>query len=123
MFFFDYPLKTQLPSLEEYILLDLDGEELTAKDNDKGLIILDGTWRYAQKMRENIPSLSTCVIRKIPDHYRTAYPRKQTGCMNPERGLASLEAIYIAYQLMERSTAGLLDHYYWRDLFLSNSGS
>lgn len=118
MLFFEYPLKAPLPQLEDYILLDLDGEELSKSDSNKGLLILDGTWRYAKKMREAIPALSRCLVRKIPGHYRTAYPRKQTDCFDPERGLASLEAIYIAYHLMGRSTAGLLDAYYWRQQFL-----
>jgi pre-rRNA-processing protein TSR3 len=33
--------------------------------------------------------------------------------------LASIEAIYVAYQLMGRDTTGLLDLYHWREQFLA----
>lgn len=116
--FYTYP-KDPIPDLEGYILLDLDAEPLSAEDADKGLFILDGTWRYAEKMYQNTPGLEHLIRRSIPKHYKTVYPRKQEDCPNPSRGLASVEAIYIAYHLMGRETTGILDHYYWKDAFLT----
>lgn len=115
--FYTYPKET-VQGFEGYILLDMEAEPLTIDDAHRGLFILDGTWRYAEKMYENTPGLDTLVRRSIPPHFITAYPRKQEDCPDPTRGLASVEAIYIAYYLMGRDTTGLLDNYYWKDKFL-----
>jgi pre-rRNA-processing protein TSR3 len=57
------------------------------------------------------------IRRSLPGYIKTAYPRRQDSCDDPERGLASLEALFIAYTLLERDTTGLFDHYYWKDDF------
>ncbi|MBB63870.1 MAG: hypothetical protein CMO81_02280 [Waddliaceae bacterium] len=115
--FFSYPNQT-LPDLDGYILLTIDAPVLTKDDGDKGLLLLDGTWRYAEKMYKALPPSAKLIHRSLPPELRTAYPRKQDDCSEPERGLASVEALYAAYFLMGRSTGGLLDHYHWRDAFL-----
>ena len=115
--FYRYPVEV-LPLLEGYILLDVDAPPLTAADRDRGLLILDGTWRYAQKMAKALEGRKL-IKRSIPAHYRTAYPRRQEDCTEPDRGLASVEAIYVAYTIMGRDTEGLLDNYYWKDAFLA----
>lgn len=117
--FYSYPVSKPLPSFHNYLLLSFEGEPLTQNDQALGLFILDGTWKYAKKMedylnRENI----VLEKRSLPSHFITAYPRSQMDCADPTRGLASIEAIYIAYHLLGRSTEGLLDRYYWREKFL-----
>lgn len=114
--FYSYPNQA-LPNLSSYIMLSLDAPPLELNDGMYGLLILDATWRYAEDMAKRIEPTQT-IKRSIPSHYRTAYPRKQTECIDPERGLASIEAIYIAYHIFGRDTTGLLDNYYWKDAFL-----
>jgi hypothetical protein len=41
---------------------------------------------------------------------------------DPDNGLASIEALYLAYHILGRPTAGLLDHYHWADAFLEANG-
>ena len=118
--FYTYP-DGDFPMLSNYILLDLDGEPLSPADNDKGLLILDATWRYAEKMCKFVASKQTWVKRSIPAHWRTAYPRRQSDCPNPDQGLASIEAIFVAYKVLGRDTAGLLDNYYWKEQFLEKN--
>jgi pre-rRNA-processing protein TSR3 len=121
--FFRYPLAT-LPPYKGYILLSLDAnEELSSEDKDKGLLLLDATWRYAKQMYLNLPFKESLILRRIPSCFHTAYPRRQTDCSDPIQGLASIEAIACAYFLLERSTEGLLDHYYWKDSFLEKNKS
>ncbi len=116
--FFTYP-KDQLPSLEGYLFLTLDAPPLTCDDKDLGLCLFDATWRYAETMvRQSADVLERAVLRSLPPHYRTAYPRRQDDCVEPELGLASVEALFIAYRLSGRSTEGLLDYYYWKEKFL-----
>ena len=123
--FFTYPAcaqgKERLPDLAGYLLLDVAGEPLTPQDRGSGLILLDATWRLAVKMQHNIPELKTLPRRSIPEGFRTAYPRRQDDCPDPEAGLASIEALYIACWAAGRSLDGLLDMYYWREQFLSKN--
>lgn len=114
--FLTYPYKT-LPPLENYIILTLDAPPLTEGDASHGLLIIDATWRYAAKMLKHLEHQSYFLYRSLPGHYRTAYPRRQQDCPDPERGLASIEAIYLSYQLLHRDTSGLLDDYHWKEQF------
>jgi pre-rRNA-processing protein TSR3 len=115
--FFTYPYQT-LPNLQNYIILTLHAPPLTLEDAHHGLLILDATWRYAAKMIKPLELQPQFLYRSLPAHYRTAYPRRQHDCPDPERGLASIEAIYLSYQLLQRETKGLLDNYYWKEQFL-----
>lgn len=115
--FFSYP-NPILPDLTGYIVLEIDAPPLTANDADKGLLLLDATWRHAEKMVKFANGISGTHPRSIPSEFRTAYPRRQNDCPDPERGLASLEAIYIAYRILGRDTTGLFDGYHWKDQFL-----
>ncbi len=121
--FYTYPQNvSSIPDLSGTILLDFDGPELSAADMDfSHIVVLDGTWRYAKAMRQNIPQLNKCQVRRIPSGFVTAYPRQQTECSDPEAGLASLEAIYVAYRILGADTTGLLDAYYWKDLFMQKN--
>ncbi|NGX54478.1 MAG: hypothetical protein KR126chlam2_00089 [Chlamydiae bacterium] len=119
--FLTYPI-TSVPQLNNYFLLSFDGPLLSKEDCHSGLIVLDGTWRYAKKMAENLPFLASLPKRRLPKSIRTAYPRKQSDCPNPERGLASIEAIFVAHLLLGRNVEGLLENYYWKKEFLSGLG-
>lgn len=115
--FFSYP-RGVLPDLSGYIMLAIDAPVLTKEDADRGLFILDSTWRYAETMGRFADPNQVLIKRSLPAHYRTSYPRRQDDCFDPERGLASIEAIFIAYHILGRETAGLLDLYHWKDNFL-----
>lgn len=119
--FLPYPC-APLPDLSHYVMLDLDAPPLSFADAHHGLFILDATWRYAKVMIRDIDLRFTIEKRSIPNNYRTAYPRRQEDCPDPERGLASLEAIYLSYLILKRETAGLLEGYYWKEQFLEKNG-
>lgn len=118
--FYTYPTQ-ELPEMSGYIMLSLDGPPLSLEDKNRGLFVLDGTWRYATKMYENTRGLEKLETRSLPAVYKTAYPRKQEDCEDPERGLASVEAIFIAYTILGRDTTGLLDNYYWKEDFFEKN--
>ncbi len=119
MIFLTYPT-SPLPALKGYCVLTLDAPPLTLDDASLGLFLIDGTWRYAEKMAKSLPSPAPFTCRSLPAHFRTAYPRRQLDCPKPERGLASVEALYLAYSILGRSTEGILDHYHWKELFIKN---
>lgn len=115
--FLTYP-SSPLPDLSAYCILTLGAPELSPEDAHRGLFLIDGTWRYAQVMSKTIPIKGTHIYRSLPAHFRTAYPRKQTDCPDPERGLASIEALYLAYSILGRPIDGLLDRYHWKEDFI-----
>lgn len=116
--FFTYP-QAELPNLSNYILLAIDAPPLTAADANRGIFLLDATWRYATKMLQFVDHQQVIEKRSIPQGFRTAYPRRQDDCPDPEKGLASVEALYIAYMTLGRNTQGLLDFYHWKEEFLA----
>src|ERR1700722_16657725 len=86
LLFFTYP-SNQLPPVSNYILLTMDGPPLSEKDGSSGLLLLDGTWRYAERMQRQLSS--PLIERSIPQGFQTAYPRRQDDCKDPTKGLAS----------------------------------
>ena len=112
--FFTYPLDP-LPNLAGYIALQVGAPPLTAADAGFGLFLIDATWRLASVMQKSCPLIET---RSLPASFCTAYPRRQTDCPDPSTGLASIEAIYLAYLILGRPVEGLLENYYWKEQFL-----
>ncbi len=92
----------------------MEGPQISEADAASGLLVLDGTWRLAEKME---PAYEELPVRSLPI-WKTAYPRVSKQFDDPAIGLATIEAIFIAYQLMGYNTEGLLDGYFWADEFL-----
>jgi pre-rRNA-processing protein TSR3 len=113
--FFTYP-KTPLPNLEGYIQLDLEATPLSKEDSNHGIFLIDGTWSLAKTMSKSVNQ--KLIKRSLPRDLKTAYPRRQTECADPGRGLASIEALYASYIILGKDTSNLLDNYYWKDSFL-----
>jgi pre-rRNA-processing protein TSR3 len=115
--FLDYP-PSELPDLAGYVRLAPEGPPLSAADGDRGLLLLDGSWRWATvmtKMFAFVPARSLCG-------YQTAYPRVSKLYVDPPEGLATVEALFLAHHILGRPTTGLLDHYRWRERFLQLNG-
>lgn len=110
--FCNYP---RMPyELDGYVRLGLGGPLLSTADAACGLLVLDGTWRHVAPMER---AHAAIPIRSLPPLI-TAYPRTSKVRTDPDGGLATIEAIYAAYRLLGRDTAGLLDHYHWADEFV-----
>ena len=115
--FCSYPVKDP-PDLKGYVRLAAEGPELSSADAGCGLLLLDGSWRWAETMTRH--------FRDIPPRslhgYQTAYPRVSKQGTDPNNGLASVEALYAAYHILGRPTTGLLEHYRWAAEFLQRNG-
>lgn len=99
-----------------FTLLAVDAEPLSPADAGRPLLLLDSTWRW-------LPQLLACVTgtpvrRSIPGDLETAYPRSSKVFDDPARGLASIEALYVARALLGDDDPSLLDGYHWKDTFL-----
>jgi pre-rRNA-processing protein TSR3 len=112
--FLNYPLKER-PPLAGYLRLAADGPALTAADAGQGILLLDGSWRWAAAMTRDFADVEPRSLHG----YRTAYPRVSKLGTDPDNGLASVEALFVAYQILGRPTAGLLDNYRWAAEFLN----
>jgi pre-rRNA-processing protein TSR3 len=111
--FWKYP-HAEPEQLTDCIRLGVDGPSLSTADRKYRLVVLDGTWRWAEKMEE---SYAEIPARRI-DGWETAYPRISKVFDDPLGGLATIEAIYAAFLILGIDTTGLLDQYHWKDRFL-----
>jgi pre-rRNA-processing protein TSR3 len=115
--FFTWPLG-QCPPLEGYVRLAAEGPELSEADAERGILLLDGSWRWAEKMTRDFLDVPPRSLHG----YRTAYPRVSKLGTDPSNGLASVEALYLAHHILGRPVEGLLDHYRWAAEFLALNG-
>ena len=111
--FFTYPAFDVSP-LDGFVRLSALGPELSEADGSAGLLLLDGSWRWAGKMERRFIDVPPRSLRG----FHSAYPRVSKRGTDPANGLASVEALYIAYHILGRPTVGLLDHYRWAAEFL-----
>jgi pre-rRNA-processing protein TSR3 len=113
LIFAGYPPK-RLPPLENYVRLAAAGPELSAADAECGILLLDGSWRAAEGMERAFAHVPPRSLHG----WKTAYPRVSKLGTDPGNGLASVEALFLAYHILGRPTAGLLDDFRWGDEFL-----
>ena len=114
--FVTYPARHSL-DLEGYVRLAPEGPELSTEDAESGLLLLDASWRWSRAMTQNYEDVPPRSLAG----YQTAFPRTSRLGTDPENGLASIEALFIAYRILGRSTEGLLDHYHWAEEFLARN--
>ena len=98
-----------------FTVLALGGQELSADDAGRPLLLLDSTWRL-------LPQLEACLrgegVRRTLPAVATAYPRVSKIAEDPYGGLASVEALYFAKLLLGERDDSLLNDYYWRETFI-----
>ena len=100
-----------------HTLLGLEGEVISPADEDRPLLILDGTWRYLPVMVDQLRGEP--VRRTLPAQLQTAYPRVSKLYADPNRGLASVEALYAALCLLGKPDPTVLQGYRWAQEFLA----
>ncbi len=99
-----------------YLLLAIDAPVLSPEDAKHPLLLLDSTWRLLPQLMSKVDGEP--ILRTLPLHVRTAYPRVSKISEDPARGLASVEALYLAKRLLGDDDPSLLEHYHWREDFL-----
>lgn len=116
LFICTYPVQQPL-DLTDYVRLAAEGPPLSADDASRGLLLLDGSWRWAGAMTRDFLD----VPPRSLSGWQTAYPRVSKLGTDPDNGLASVEALFLAHHLLGRPTNGLLDHYRWAAEFLARN--
>lgn len=111
---YNYPMARPL-DLRNYIRLAADGPPLTRQDEKFSVLLLDGSWRSAGSMTRDYEHISPRSLSGVV----TAYPRVSKLGTDPDNGLASVEALFIALKILGRPVEGILDHYHWKNKFLA----
>jgi pre-rRNA-processing protein TSR3 len=112
--FVDYHGRRRLAAGER-VLLHPDGEELSPADRGRGLLLIDCAWRRVERCLRTVDGV--LHPRRLPP-FVTAYPRRSKTFADPERGLASVEALYLAALLLGAPRPDFLREYRWRAAFL-----
>lgn len=100
-------------------LLHIDGECLSKipRGSLPSLSLIDCTWKKVpgvlQRLQKPLPRLV-----RMPDGFVTAYARKNKQGLDPDGGLATIEALFIAAAFMGTWDPTLLDTYYFKNEFL-----
>ncbi len=100
---------------KDRVLLHPDGEEISAADRGRDLLVLDSNWRRLPKLVASLEGQP--LLRRLPP-LRTAYPRRSRIHSDPQDGLASVEALWAALALLGDSRPELLAGYHFREAFL-----
>ncbi len=100
----------------DYLELAVDAEPLSIDDRDRPLLLLDSTWRLLAELRQCVTGKT--LRRSIPAGVQTAYPRTSRNYEDPVGGLASVEALFVALELLGQRDESLLDAYHWKREFL-----
>lgn len=100
-----------------FVQLAVDSPLLSAEDHGKPLLLLDSTWQLLPYLESQV--IGNPTKRSLPSNIQTAFPRKSKLFKDPQNGLASVEALYVALKILGNPDASLLDHYYWKDQFLA----
>src|SRR5437667_295817 len=68
LIFVKYPPsnETILPISSSYFILDFEGDQIGENDKDRGFVLIDATWKLADKIYQNLPVLHTLEKRSIP---------------------------------------------------------
>jgi pre-rRNA-processing protein TSR3 len=115
--FLTHPVKAPL-SLDGYIRLAAEGPELSGADAKYGLLLLDSSWRWLGPMSRPFVAVPARSLKG----YQTVFPRRSKRDDDPDNGLATVEALYLAHHILGRPTEGLLEHYRWGEEFLRVNG-
>ena len=114
-----------LGPLDAPILLHPDGRCLS--DIPRALPVsalasVDCVWRRLPKILPRLRWVSApAALAKVPDGFVTAYPRRGMPSADPEGGLATIEALFIAAALLGNWDVSLLSRYYFGRAFVERN--
>ena len=83
-----------------------------------GIASVDCVWRRLDYLLGRIAG-QIPVLAKIPEGFLTAYPRFSRHTPDPDGGLATIEAIFVASALLGRWDVSLLSEYYFGRKFVA----
>ncbi|MGZ3653264.1 MAG: hypothetical protein ACXVB9_21210 [Bdellovibrionota bacterium] len=113
-----------IPAFEADCLLHIDGEDLSTLPRGEctSVALIDCNWKKVagalQKVVRPLPRLV-----RIPEGFETAYPRRNAEGKDPEAGLATIEALFIAAAFLGTWDETILEKYHFKSEFLERNAS
>ena len=103
-------------------LLHVEGEliQKAKSDDTVQLAVIDCNWRKVPSTLQRV-ALPLPKLVRIPEGFVTAYPRANKEGKDPEHGLATIEALFLAAAFFGNWDESLLEKYYFKDLFLQKN--
>jgi pre-rRNA-processing protein TSR3 len=103
-------------------LLHVNGEDLSQIDVSglKSLGLIDCTWKKVAPTMQRVAMPLPRLVR-IPEGFVTAYARRNKEGNDPDAGLATIEALFIAAAFLGFWDESLLEKYYFKDEFLKQN--
>jgi pre-rRNA-processing protein TSR3 len=103
------------------ILLHHEGQCLTQLREQlpqvQGIATIDCVWNRLDVLMRRI-SGQLPILARIPNGFETAYPRRSAQNTDPEGGLATIEAIFVAAALLGNWDITLFSEYYFGGKFV-----
>lgn len=107
-----------IPAFSSEVLLHVDGEDMSrVKDSVRSIALIDCNWRKVAGALSRVAGPLPRLVR-IPEGFETAYPRRNKEGKDPEAGLATVEALFIAAAFFGCWDETLLDKYHFKEAFL-----
>ena len=112
----------KIPAFTSDLFLHIDGECLSSwsveqRKAAQSIAVIDCNWKKVAGALQRVePPLPKLV--RIPEGFVTAYPRKNKEGKDPDGGLATIEALFIAAAFLGNWDESLLSEYHFRDDFL-----
>lgn len=112
------------------IWLDVDAPVLSRRDSGRlgagdRVIVLDASWARVSPLAGRLVAGpgATLERRSLPSDLATAYPRRSKIGRDPERGLATVEAVFAVTVVLGAPRPEVLDAYRWAGAFLDRNRS
>jgi pre-rRNA-processing protein TSR3 len=102
------------------LLLHVDGLDLptlVAANKINSIGVIDCVWKRVEPILKRLENPLPTLAR-IPEGFVTAYPRRNKLGHDPDAGLATIEAMFIAGAFAGAWDETLLDNYYFKDNFI-----
>ncbi len=108
-----------IAAFQSDLLLHVGGECLSEwkEKTPSSIAVIDCNWKKVAGALTRV-ELPLPKLVRIPDGFLTAYPRRNKEGKDPEAGLATIEALFIAAAFLGVWDETLLEHYYFRMAFL-----
>jgi pre-rRNA-processing protein TSR3 len=111
-----------IPAFTSSCLLHIDGEDLSAipRGAYDSVAMIDCIWRTVEPTLKRVARPLPKLV-KIPEGFTTAYPRMNKKGLDPDGGLATIEALFIAAAFLGMWDESLLAKYHFGAAFLKDN--
>lgn len=108
-----------IASFKADALLHIGGEDMATipRGEITSIALIDCNWKLVEPALKRVVRPLPRLVR-IPEGFVTAYPRKNKEGKDPDGGLATIEALFIAASFLGNWDESLLEKYHFKTEFL-----